>query len=237
MPLDLVLIMPVYNEEGCISDVIRSWDRMLSGLGIRYQMIILNDGSKDGTKEVLASFDNKGRIQIINKDNSGHGPTILIGYRKAVKISTWTFQCDSDDEMKADYFQALWTKRERFDALFGLRKDRTQNAWRKIISLCAKITVRILFGAGVTDVNTPYRLIRSDLLKRIIEQIPDDTFAPNVIISGALSKAGVRIYECDVPYEHRRTGQVSIMKWKLWKAAMKAFRQTLACRPSLKEFI
>jgi len=231
MPLDLTLVMPVYNEEACISDVIRSWDKMLSGLKISYQMIILNDGSKDGTKDVLASFNDNDHIQVINKDNSGHGPTILLGYRKAVKVSTWTFQCDSDDEMKADYFPYLWDNREQFDALFGIRKDRKQSVGRKILSVCARITVRLLFGAGVTDVNTPYRLIRSDILKRIIEQIPDDTFAPNVIISGALSKARVRIYEHDVPYEHRRTGQVSIMKWKLWKATLKSFWQTLACRP------
>ena len=233
--LDLGVVMPVFNEEGCIVKVVRSWTIALSALGIQFRLFILNDGSKDGTKEALEAFKSDYRVEIINKQNSGHGSTILMGYQKAVKVADWTFQCDSDDEMKPDYFNRLWARREDFDALFGSRTDREQNIGRKLISAYSRGVVRIFFGTGVYDVNTPYRLIRSHLLEQIVNQIPADTFAPNVIISGVLNKYKLRIFEYPVPHENRKTGKVSIVKWKLWESAAKAFWQTLLCRITLRD--
>ena len=228
--LDVALVMPVYNEEACIANVVRSWHLMLSGLNVDFQMIVLNDGSRDGTREALSAFANEKRIRVVNKPNSGHGPTILTGYREAVGIAEWVFQCDSDDEMKADHFPELWRVRDPCDAVFGFRQGRHQNVARKIISACSRLTVHLLFGRAVTDVNTPYRLMRASAIKEIIAALPDDSFAPNIIISGALASSGARICNCPVPHEGRRTGSVSIVKWRLWKAALKSFRQTLQYR-------
>lgn len=234
MLIDLAIVMPVYNEEGCILQVVRSWLSMLSALDINFRIIILNDGSSDGTGEVLDSFVSDDRVEVINKPNGGHGPTILMGYRNATRLAEWTFQCDSDDEMKPDYFPVLWEKRESFDALFGCRKNRHQTLERKFITICSRALVHLLFGSRITDVNSPYRLIRSDILRHIVNQIPEDTFAPNVIISGALSRTKLSIYEHPVPYETRKTGQASIIKWKLWRSAARSLWQTLSCRPVLK---
>ena len=173
------------------------------------------------------------RVEVVQKANSGHGPTILMGYRKAVEIADWVFHCDSDGETKAEYFPALWEQRDRYDALFGTRAGRQQNLARKLISAGSRLTVRLLFGKGVRDVNTAYRLIRAPILKPILPQIPDATFAPNVIISGTMAKAGLRFFHYPVPFEYRKTGTVSIAKWKLWKVAFRSFWQTLWCRPVL----
>ncbi len=237
MAIDLAVVMPVYNEEECIVKVLKSWISALCALGMRFRIIVLNDGSSDGTQEALQVFSNDNRIEVINKTNSGHGPTILMGYKESVKLADWTFQCDSDDEMKPDSFRALWENRERFDALFGVRIARKQSMGRKFISICAGIIVRLIYGTCVTDVNTPYRLIRSSILEKILYQIPSDTFAPNIIISGVLCKCGLRIYEQSVPCENRKTGKVSIVKWKLWKSTAKAFWQTLFCRTAIKDIV
>lgn len=234
MSHELVLVMPVYNEEACIADVVRSWRDQFDRLGIDYRMIVLNDGSRDGTAAALEGVAEENRVDVINKPNSGHGPTILVGYHQGVQLGEWVFQCDSDDEMKPDSFSALWERRGDYDALFGVRTGREQNRGRKVISACSRLVVRVLFGGGVEDVNTPYRLMRAHLLEKIIVQIPTDTFAPNVIISGALARAGVRIYNHPVAHEHRRTGTVSIVKWKLWKSVFRALWQTLWCRPALE---
>jgi len=234
MNLDLALVMPVYNEESCIEEVVHSWFETLSSLDISFRMIVLNDGSSDNTGKVLEKYKNNNWVHVINKPNGGHGPTILMGYKKAVGIAKWVFQCDSDNEMESRYFPELWNCRNDYDALFGTREGRQQNLARKIITLVSRLTVRIFFGKGVQDVNTPYRLIKTEYLEKIIVQIPEHTFAPNVIISGTLSKAGARILNKTVPHNQRKTGSVSIVKWSLWKAALKSFFQTLSCRPKLK---
>jgi dolichol-phosphate mannosyltransferase len=236
MSLDLALVMPVYNEEDSVIKVVKSWRSALSRIHIDFKIIVLNDGSNDKTSEKLFIFSNDDRVEVINKPNSGHGPTILMGYHIGAKIAHWVFQCDSDNEMKPDYFPYLWQVRESYDALFGVRKHRNQNLSRKFISVVSRFTVHLMFGKGVTDVNTPYRLIQSSILRKIIRHIPNDTFAPNVIISGILSRSKARIYEYSVPHETRRTGKVSITKWKLWKSAVKSFWQTLLCRRTIKMY-
>jgi glycosyltransferase involved in cell wall biosynthesis len=232
MDLDLAVVMPVYNEEACIVEVLQSWNEAIACLGASYQIIVLNDGSTDRTAEKLAPLAGK-HVVLINKKNSGHGPTILQGYGLAVDRADWVFQCDSDDEMKPQHFAQLWKERNHFDALFGYRAGRVQGHGRRLISVVSRLTVRLLFGKGVRDVNTPYRLMRATLLKEIIRQIPASTFAPNIIISGALAKSKARIFNLPVPHEGRRTGAVSIVKWKLWKAAFQSFWQTLRCRPDV----
>lgn len=232
--LELALVMPVYNEEECIADVVRSWRDALAAERINFRILVLNDGSRDGTAGALQVFADDPHVTVIDKPNSGHGPTILMGYRMAVDLADWVFQCDSDDEMKPDHFGDLWRAREDYDALFGARAGRHQGAVRKLISVVSRLTVRALFGSGVQDVNTPYRLIRAPILRHIVAQIPDDTFAPNVIISGTLARAHARICNLPVPHEQRATGSVSIVRWKLWKAAARSFWQTLRCRPRLE---
>ena len=230
MAQDLAVVMPVYNEADCIVEVIDSWRSMLTEQRIDFRMIVLNDGSRDGTADALKAFAGDGRIEIVNKPNSGHGPTILQGYRRAVEIARWVFQVDSDNEMGPEHFPHFWRIREDYDAILGIRGGREQNAPRRVISAASRLAVGMMYGKGVVDVNVPYRLIRADMLKGIIAQIPADTFAPNVVISGALSRSGVRIWNEKVPFRGRTTGTVSIVKWKLWKSAARALWQTIRCR-------
>jgi dolichol-phosphate mannosyltransferase len=232
---ELVLVMPVYNEEQCVAAVIQSWYEALMRLSIDFRMIVLNDGSQDGTETILKMFANNHRIDVFNRKNSGHGPTILEGYHKAVKYAEWVFQTDSDDEMKPDHFIELWKRRDQYEALFGVRQNRHQTLIRKGISILSRLMVFLLFGKGVKDVNVPYRLIKASLMKQIIEQIPADMFVPNIIISGALAKSHLPIYNHLIPCEGRKTGAPSLNNMmKLLKATLKSFWQTICCWPKIK---
>lgn len=230
MKFQLAVVMPVYNEEACIQEVVSSWCQELAGLDIDFVMLVLNDGSRDDTGKRLEAFAGNRRVRVITKENSGHGSTILQGYRLGVDLATWVFQTDSDDEMKPDHFRELWNRREDYDALFGFRQGREQSFGRLLISTVSRQTVGLFFGKGIVDVNTPYRLMRGEVLRDIVAGIPDDTFAPNIVISGWLVKRGYRVCNHPVPHLGRRTGIVSIVKWKLWKAAARSFFQTLKLR-------
>lgn len=227
---ELALVMPVYNEQACICNVIEGWHDELTRLGINFQIIVLNDGSRDETSDKLAGYSSQPRIEVINKENSGHGPTILKGYSLAVQHAEWVFQVDSDDEMSHSHFSDLWQHRNVCAALFGYRKGRQQNIGRSIISAVSRMAVRSLFGKGIIDVNTPYRLMRSCVLKEIINQIPVDTFAPNILISGVIAASNLPILNVPVTHEGRKTGTISIVRWRLWKAAMRSLLQTINFR-------
>lgn len=229
---DLAVVMPVHNEEACIAAVIRSWLDMLGTLAIRFRLVVLDDGSTDHTGAILDALAADPHLQVLHHANRGHGPTILIGYRLGSRIAEWVFQCDSDDEIGPEAFPDLWARRAEHDAVVGTRARRHQSWDRRWISGCSRLVVRLCFGGAVTDVNCPFRLIRADLLRRIVEQIPSDTFAPNLLLSGALSRAGARVQNLPVPHRHRRTGSVSIVKWRLWRSVLRSLGQTVRWRLS-----
>ena len=226
----LCVVLPVYNEEDVICSVLEKWGLALDALKIDYVIRPYNDGSKDDSLQVMREAAKAlPRVEVKDKPNGGHGNTILTGYREASADGfDWIFQIDSDDEMGPENFGMLWEKRSGYDFLVGIRDGRVQALPRKIISFVSRCCVKLFYGRKtIWDVNTPYRLMRTSAFKEIFEKIPLTTFAPNVIISGMVARRGLRFFEIRVPQHDRTTGEVSIKKWKLLKAAAKSFGQTI----------
>jgi dolichol-phosphate mannosyltransferase len=232
--LDLSVVVPVYNEGERIVRVMRSWMGMLASENVEFRMVVLNDGSTDDTSSQLEVFKDDYGVEVIERGHVGRGPTVLAGYKRAVELADWVFQCDSNGEIKPDHFPMLWRSRKKFDALFGVRSERSQALSRRIVNACCNLTVRMLYGRGVKDANTPYRLIRASLLRQILDQIPPNTFAPNAIISGAVVKARARIMNHPVYCAPREKARSSLARWKLLRSSILAFWQTLRCRPRVR---
>lgn len=233
--LSLIVIMPVYNEQDAIAAVLEKWVSVLSSIPFEHgwQIHVYDDGSKDHTAGILTVCAERypGKIIVHEKSNSGHGPTVLQGYRENTPKAEWLFQVDSDDEMGPEEFPVLWNHHRDFDFLAGNRKGRKQNCSRKIITLVSRTCIRLLYGKTIRDVNVPYRLMKTKVFSDIYNMIPYNTFAPNVIIAGLAAKQKIPFFEMDVRQQERKTGTVSIKSWKLWKSAAKAFFQT--CRMAL----
>jgi len=218
--------MPVFNEAAVIEEVVTAWLRELERLGIGYEFLAYDDGSRDESGRILERLGEQVPGLVVSRQaNAGHGSTILRGYREA--RGDWVFQVDSDDEMGPESFAALWEQREGYDLLLGARRERDAPLARRLITALARITVWALFGRAVTDVNAPYRLMRRPCLASLLSAIPAGTFAPNVIISGLAAQRGLRVREIGVPHRGRRTGTVSIVRWRLWRSAVRAFVQTV----------
>ena len=225
-PPELSVVMPVYNEGAVIAEVIETWLDELARLGIDFELLAYDDGSRDDTGKILTGLSvHRPDLEVTSQANAGHGPTILRGYREA--RGEWVFQVDSDDEMSAEHFGLLWAQRGDHDLILGRRQHRDAPLARRIITAASRLTVWVLFGRAVTDVNAPYRLIRRAALVSILSRIPADAFAPNVIMSGLACRDRLRVREVWVPHRGRRTGTVSIVKWRLWKVAARAFGQTV----------
>lgn len=225
--LELSVVMPVYNEAGAVGPVVRSWMTELDRLKIDYELLVYDDGSRDGTADVLRDIArDEPRLVVKQHANMGHGPTISRGYREAA--GEWVFQIDSDDEMTPASFEELWTRRADYDLVLGCRKDRHSRLARRLISAGSRAVVAILFGQGLWDVNTPYRLIRRSALATMLPSIPERAFAPNVIMAGLAVRDRLRIHQTWVPHQPRRVGTGSIVGWRQWKAAFRSTLETAA---------
>ncbi|MBI4279715.1 MAG: glycosyltransferase family 2 protein [Armatimonadetes bacterium] len=223
----LSVIIPVYNEGEVIEKVISAWAAELQRLGIDYELLVCDDGSTDGTDQVLRRLAARcPRLIVRRHANVGHGPTLLRGYREAG--GEWVFQVDSDDEVAPDEFEHLWAMRESWDFLAGYRTHRQAPFSRRMITLIARLVVWALFGRTVHDVNVPYRLIRRAHLHRILKMIPPDAFTPNVIMAGLAAHHGLRIYERPIGHTMRRTGRSSLVKWRLVRGVFRSLAETAA---------
>ena len=207
---DVAVVIPVFNEEKLIGECINEWLNVLDSVNLNYEILIIDDGSSDATISIVERYGDNQNVQVIIKQNEGHGPTILAGYKRAVGIAEWVFQADSDNEISPNQFSALWSRRQRQDAVIGWRQGRDQTTVRRLVTFFARVTTKVLFRCHLRDVNIPFRLIRSETLTILLEKIPSDTFAPNIALSGALSLMNYQVEECPVVFNERIVGESSL---------------------------
>ena len=207
---DVAVVIPVFNEEKLIGECINEWLNVLDSVNLNYEILIIDDGSSDATISIVETYGDNQNVQLIIKQNEGHGPTILAGYKRAVGIAEWVFQADSDNEISPNQFSALWSRRQGQDAVIAWRQGRDQTTVRRLVTFFARVTTKVLFRCHLRDVNIPFRLIRSETLTILLKKIPSDTFAPNIALSGALSLMNYQVEECPVIFNERIVGESSL---------------------------
>ncbi|HWA71999.1 MAG TPA: glycosyltransferase family 2 protein [Polyangiaceae bacterium] len=211
----LYVVVPVYNEEASVARVVREWASALDSLGACYRFLLLDDGSKDGTRDQLDALASElPRIEVIHKPNSGHGQTCVEGYRTAVaRGASWVLQIDSDGQCDPGYFSELWHRRARFGAVFGKRVTREDGVSRRLVSWFCRHATRLVSGVAVQDPNVPYRLIRADVLSAAIAGLPQDFWLANVLVAVVVQKGlGERIGFVEINFRDRYGGEASA-KW------------------------
>ena len=218
----LAIIIPVFNEEDIIEKVINDW--LIIAKKFDGFIIVINDGSSDNSLKILKRINKKSnRLIIINKKNSGHGPTVYTGYKIALKKKyNFIFQVDSDDQFFSKDFNKLWKLRDSNLLILGFRKKRYDSFHRLIITRILKVFNLILFRKFIQDANIPYRLIGYEFLKKNLKFIGSKSLAPNILISIKAAKDN-KIKSLIVSHKERLTGQVWIVKFNLIKFMLKVF--------------
>jgi len=234
---EVILVIPVYNEQECISLVVEDWTQVLASLDINYKILLINDGSSDNTPTILDEIHNKNkRVEVVHQKNSGHGATILRGYSLALELNAqWIFQVDSDNQFNPKDFINLWQLKNKQSVLQGVRQNRHDPLHRLIISKCLKTLIYLTHFVSIRDANCPYRLYPASLLKQFLRVIPTDSFAPNIFLS-ILSANTKTLREISIEHRNRETGTVSIIRLNLIKACLTSLKQFFNIRKSIQNF-
>lgn len=228
----LYIVIPAYNEEANIRNVIDEWYQIVDTChaGGESRLLVLDDGSKDRTWEIMCECK-KGRPLLlpVTKKNSGHGATLLYGYQYALEQGAdYIFQTDSDGQTRPEEFYDFWKKREQYDMIIGYRNKRQDGISRIFVTKVLKLVIRVCFGVSVTDANTPFRLMKSSVLKRQLTYIPANFNLPNVIISVIYAKKKLAVEYIPITFRPRQGGVNSINLKKINKIgrqAVKDFRE------------
>lgn len=230
--IQCAVVIPAYNEEECILDVLKDWKRHLSTLFAKdaFEIIVVNDGSKDKTGKVLddarAGFP---ELVVVHQTNGGHGKAVLTGYAEALKRDAdWVFQVDSDDQFIAADFQRLWKARDQSSFILGRRKNRKDPLHRLVLTRFLRLWIAILTFRSIPDSNIPFRLIRGNYLKRLLRHVPQDAVTPNIFIACLAAADGMNLLNIPVTHRERETGVISIMGSRLIRICKTAMKQLLA---------
>lgn len=228
--MSLAIVMPAYNEADCIEEVVRAWLKVLQR--IPGFLLVVNDGSKDRTGEILNRIAaTEPCLKVVHQTNAGHGAAVLRAYREALKPGvTYVFQTDSDDQFKPEDFWQLWERREKSPFIIGFRKARSDAFHRLVITRLVVVLNLLVFGVKLKDSNIPFRLMRADFLQALLQMLPAGVFAPNIFLTVLAAKAGSTLFELPISHEERKTGQVSIIRWKLIKICFRCAGELLHFR-------
>lgn len=226
----LIAVMPAYNEEGCIARVCGEWLDVLKAHDGR--LIVVDDGSRDSTGAILDGLaKNEPRLTVVHQPNRGHGPALLAAYRLALAApARLIFHVDSDDQFDPADFEALRRLRDGSKFILGHRKVRHDDPARFAITRILRLLILLGFGARIPDANIPFRLMDADYLRKLIAHVPEDCFAPNVLLSVLAATDGQDLKNVPVSHRRRRTGKVSIIRWRLAAACLRSSRDLAALR-------
>lgn len=221
--MSLAVVIPVFNEEKTIGPLISDLHALLAAANIPGRFIIINDGSTDNSLNILQSLAiSIPGIEVITHKNSGHGPSLLKGYRLSLQYD-WVFQLDSDYQYDLSVFLSLWQQREQYDLLIAERGERNASGLRDIATTISQLQVKLLYGRGIKDINSPYRLIRTKKLALALQHIKAAAFAPNILIAAYFIKNKFSIFTTSVRSITGAGERKSKMSMYIFKGCIKSF--------------
>ncbi len=224
-PLDpssiiLSVLIPVYNERATIELIL---DQVRT-VPVRMEIICVDDGSQDGTREILQRQKDAGRIDvlILHEQNAGKGAAI----RSALAASTGNVVIVQDADL--EYDPADWPALlqpiidGRADAVFGSRflggPHRVLYFWHSVGNAALTTLSNMLCDLNLTDMETCYKAIRGDLARSL--RLTSNRFGFEPEITARLAQAGVRIYEVPISYSGRTYSEGKKIGWRDGVAAV-----------------
>ena len=231
----LYIVMPAYNEEANIEEVVRDWHPVVERIGPDSRLVIVNDGSKDRTYDKLIELSGSyPQLEPVTKANSGHGATVLFAYNYAVEQGAdYIFQTDSDGQTLPSEFWGFWDEREIYEAIIGHRNHREDGFSRKFVTKVLKLVIKLTFGVTVTDANTPFRLMKRDILVKYLPKIPEDFNLSNVLLSVLLVKNKENIKFVPITFRPRQGGVNSINMRRICRIGRQAVKDFRKLRKSI----
>jgi glycosyltransferase involved in cell wall biosynthesis len=161
------VVFPAFNEEMNLETVITSACRILPDLTSSFEIIIVNDGSTDGTAGVCARLsDSEWPIQIVtHPHNLGYGAALKSGIEQAKK--DLIFFCDSDGQFSLSDLPRLLGWVDQYDIVAGYREQRQDPPHRRLNAWGWNLLVRSIFGLRIRDIDCAFKIFRREVFEAV----------------------------------------------------------------------
>jgi len=209
----LSLVMPAFNEKNSITQTIHK----VLQLNFLHELIIVDDCSTDGTRELLETINDPRVVLIFHAKNQGKGAALQTGFKRAT--GEFVGVQDADLEYDPNDLEKFLTPliNGQADAVFGSRFrsgeiGRVLYYWHSLGNKFLTTISNMTTNLNLTDMETCYKVIRKDLLDSI--ELKEKRFGFEPEITAKLAKKGARVYEVGISYYGRTYEEGKKIGWK-----------------------
>jgi len=203
--MDLSIVIPLYNERDNLAPLHDEIDQVLRGLNRSYEMIFVDDGSIDGSADVLREIRARDeRVRVIRlARNSGQTAALACGFRRAAGEVVVAIDADGEND-PADIPRLLARLDDGYDLASGWRVDRWRQArlTRRLPSIAANALISRITGVQLHDYGCTLKAYRGDLARQLMLYGEMHRFVPAIA-----AELGARIAEVEVNFRPRRAGR------------------------------
>jgi glycosyltransferase involved in cell wall biosynthesis len=217
----LSVIVPVYNERNTVVEVVRRMRAVELPDGIEREIIVIDDGSRDGTRDVLRQLGDSTVRVLVHEENRGKGAAVRTGL--ALATGDYVLIQDADLEYDPDDWPRLISPvmRGRARVVYGSRftgERRNMLLLHWIGNRTLSLVTNILFNSTLSDMETCYKLVDRKLLVDL--GLRSDHFDIEPEITAKILKRGIRIYEVPISYMGREFDEGKKITWRDGFAAL-----------------
>lgn len=202
----LTVFFPAYNDGGTIASMVISAIRTARTLTPDFEVVVVNDGSRDRTAEILDELARRcPELRVVHHaQNQGYGGALRSGFAAATR--DLIFYTDGDAQYDPAELTLLWqAMRPGIDLVNGYKISRSDPLHRVVIGRVYHYTVKLLFGLKVRDVDCDFRLMRRAIFDTV--RLEKSSGVICLELMKKVQDAGFRIAEVPVHHYHRAYGR------------------------------
>lgn len=214
---------PCYNDKGTIATIVAESQAVLEKLTDDFEIIVVDDGSTDGSRELLQELQHTyPKLKLVFHDsNRGYGSALRSGIAAATK--ELIFYTDGDGQYDVKELPRLFDKLSPdIDVVNGYKLKRNDPWYRIVIGLIYQYTTKVVFGLKIKDVDCDYRLMRRKIFDKV--HLLSDSGTICVEMVRKIQDAGFKFAEVGVSHHHRTYGKsrfftikrISVALWRLF---------------------
>jgi len=229
-PLSISAFFPCYNEEANVANTTHAALQALRRLSNDFEVIIVNDGSKDRTGEIAdALAAEHAQVRAVhNNPNLGYGGALQRGFREAKK--QWVFYTDGDGQFDFDEIDKLLPLLEKFDIVSAYRLDRKDPLLRKVNAACWTALVNVVFRLWLRDIDCAFKLYPRKLFDEITMKSMGALIDTEILARA--KRLGYRIGQVGVHHYPRTAGTQTGANLRV---ILRAFRELFALNKDIRQ--